>query len=173
MSEFFRDQNEIVLLDPNITAAKECEKLFDELIATGKYINFTQGLDVRLLTDKEADQLNRMKLERLHFAWDNYEFKTYEKLKEVRGWLDYNSRRLRVYVLTNYNTTIAQDLERIYKLRELDYDPYVMIYDKPNAPRELIKIQRWVNAKFIWRAVERFDDYNGYRKEYSNKNRGF
>lgn len=161
VSEFFRDQNEIVLLDPNITAAKECEKLFDELIATGKYINFTQGLDVRLLTDKEADQLNRMKLERLHFAWDNYEFKTYEKLKEVRGWLDYNSRRLRVYVLTNYNTTIAQDLERIYKLRELDYDPYVMIYDKPNAPRELIKIQRWVNAKFIWRAVERFDDYNG------------
>lgn len=161
VSEFFRDQNEIVLLDPNITAAKECEKLFDELIATEKYINFTQGLDVRLLTDKEADQLNRMKLERLHFAWDNYEFKTYEKLKEVRGWLDYNSRRLRVYVLTNYNTTIAQDLERIYKLRELDYDPYVMIYDKPNAPRELIKIQRWVNAKFIWRAVERFDDYNG------------
>lgn len=149
------------MLDPNITAAKECEKLFDELIATGKYIEFSQGLDVRLLTDKEADQLNRMKLHRLHFAWDNYEFKTYEKLKAIRPLLRYDRRKLEVYVLTNFNTTIAQDLERIYKLRELDFDPYVMIYDKPNAPRELKKIQRWVNAKFIWRAVERFEDYNG------------
>lgn len=100
-----------------------------------------------------------MKVSMLHFAWDNYEFKTYEKLKMVRPILELDGRRLRVYVLTNYNTTIDQDLERVYKLRELDYDPYIMIYDKPHAPREIKRLQRWVNNKFIFRSCERFEDY--------------
>lgn len=116
-------------------------------------------MDVRLLTDRGAHQINQMKVSMLHFAWDNYEFKTYEKLKMVRPILKLDGRRLRVYVLTNYNTTLDQDLERVYKLRELDYDPYIMIYDKPNAPRELKRLQRWVNNKFIFRACERFEDY--------------
>lgn len=99
-----------------------------------------------------------MKTSMIHFAWDNYEFKTYEKLKHVRPLLNKNGRNISVYVLTNYNTTIEQDLERIYKLKELDYTPYIMIYDKPNAPREIRKLQRWVNNRFIFRAVDRFED---------------
>jgi len=62
-------------------------------------------------------------------------------------------------VLTNYNTTIEQDLERIYKLRELDYSPYVMIFDKFKAPKQLRRIARWVNNRFIWRSCARFEDY--------------
>ena len=95
----------------------------------------------------------------MHFAWDNYEFSTYEKLKMFRPQLKYDFRRLRVYVLTNFNTTIEQDLERIYKLRELDYDPYVMIYNKPSAPKEIRHLQRWCNNKIIFKSVKRFEDY--------------
>ena len=58
---------------------------------------------------------------------------------------NYSPEKLRVYVLTNFNTTHEQDLERIYKLRELDYDPFVMIYDKPNAPKQTKQMARWVN----------------------------
>lgn len=134
--EFWKGQKKIVLLDPNITASKECERLFDNLISTKAHIDFCQGLDIRCLTDKGADQLNRMKIDIIHFAWDNYEMRTYEKLKKMRPLLDRNRRKLAVYVLTNYNTTHDQDLERIYKLRELDYDPYVMVYDKPRAPKQ-------------------------------------
>lgn len=159
LSEFWRGQDKIILLDPNITASPECEKLFDELISTKAQIEFNQGIDARLLTDKGAEQLNNMRLKMLHFAWDNYEFKTYEKLKELRAKLKYDSRALRVYVLTNFNTSFEQDLERVRKLRELDFDPYVMIYEKPTAPHELIRLQRWVNNKFIWRAVENWEDY--------------
>jgi hypothetical protein len=102
-----------------------------------------------------------MKLKILHFAWDNYEFKTYEKLKTFRPLMHYDSRKLRVYVLTNFNTMHEQDLERIYKLRELDYDPYVMIYDKPHAPKKTKRMARWVNNKYIWRSCEKFEDYGG------------
>lgn len=156
---FWNGQKEIKLLDPNITAFKECDRLFQDLIDSKAWVDFTQGLDIRLMTDKKVTLLNQMKIKMLHFAWDNYEFSTYDKLKRFRPLLKYDGRRLRVYVLTNYNTSIEQDLERIYKLRELDYDPYVMIYDKQNAPKKIRELQRWVNNKFIFRSCERFEDY--------------
>ena len=159
---FWNGQNEIKLLDPNITAFKECDRLFQDLIDSKAWIDFTQGLDIRLMTDKKANLLSQMKVKMLHFAWDNYEFSTYEKLKKFRPLLKYDSRKLRVYVLTNFNTIIEQDLERIYKLRELDYDPYVMIYEKWNAPKKIKQMARWVNNKFIWRSCERFEDYKSF-----------
>lgn len=118
------------------------------------------GLDIRLLTDKGADQINRMRTSMVHFAWDNYEFKTYEKLKRFRPMFKARGRNLRVYVLTNFATNIDEDLERIYKLKELDYDPYVMIYDKPNAPKKIRELQRWCNNKIIFRSCDNFADYS-------------
>lgn len=160
LSNFWNGQKEIKLLDPNITACKDCKDLFKDLIASNAWIDFTQGLDIRMMTEKKADLLNQMKIKMLHFAWDNYEFETYEKLKRFRSLLKYDFRRLKVYVLTNFNTTMEQDLERIYKLKELGYDPYVMVYEKQNAPRQIKKLQRWVNNKFVFRSCEKFDDYN-------------
>ena len=159
LNEFWNGQKEIILMDSNITASQDCERHFDNLIKSKAIINFEGGLDIRFLTDKGADQLNQMQTSMIHFAWDNYEFKTYEKLKRFRPMLKKNGRNLRVYVLTNFNTTHEQDIERIYKLKELDYDPYVMIYDKPNAPQKTRHLQRWVNNKFIFRSVEKFEDY--------------
>lgn len=161
LSNFWNGQKEIKLLDPNITASKECDRLFQDLIDSKAWVDFTQGIDIRLMTEKKVNLLNCMKVKMLHFAWDNYEFNTYEKLKRFRPLLKYDSRKLRVYVLTNFNTTIEQDLERIYKLRELGYDPYVMIYEIWNAPKKIKQMARWVNNKFIWRSCERFEDYKG------------
>ena len=64
-----------------------------------------------------------------------------------------------VYCLTNFGSTLEEDCARIYILRELGYDPYVMIYDKPNAPKAIKNLQRWCNNKFIFRSCERFEDY--------------
>lgn len=163
LDEFWRGQKEIMLMDSNITASKDCEKHFDTLIKSGALINFEGGLDIRFLTDKGAEQLNQMKTSMIHFAWDNYEFNTYEKLKRFRPMFKTDGRHLRVYVLTNFNTTHEQDLERVYKLKALDYDPYVMVFDKPNAPKATRNLQRWCNNKFIFRAVDRFEDYGKER----------
>lgn len=157
---FWNGQKEIKLLDPNITALKDCDRLFQVLIDSKAWVDFTQGIDIRFMTEKRAEMLNTMKIKMIHFAWDNYEFSTYDKLKKFRPLLKYDSRKLRVYVLTNFNTTIEQDLERIYKLRELDYDPYVMIYEKWKAPKRIKEMQRWVNNKIIWRTCDRFENYS-------------
>lgn len=159
LNEFWRGQKNITLLDPNITAAKECEKLFTDLINTGSEIVFNQGIDIRFMDESKADLLNQMKIKTIHFAWDNYEFQTYEKLKQIRPLMKQEKRNLAVYVLTNFNTTHEQDLERVMKLRELEYNPYVMIYNKPSAPKITKQLGRWVNNKYIWWACDNFEMY--------------
>ena len=68
-----------------------------------------------------------------------------------------------VFCLTGYDTTMEENLYRIYKLRDMGYDPYVMIYDKPNASKELMDLQRWCNNKVIFRAEPKFENYGKKR----------
>lgn len=160
LSEFWNGQPEIMLMDSNITASKDCERLFEQLIESKAKINFEGGVDIRFMTEKKCEQLNRMNISMLHFAWDNYEFDTYEKFKRFRPLIDLDERRLCAYVLTNFNTTHEQDLERIYKLKELGVTPYVMVFNKQTAPKKTRLLQRWCNNRFVFRAVDRFEDYD-------------
>ena len=63
------------------------------------------------------------------------------------------------YVLTNFDTTMEENLYRVYALRDLGYDPYVMIYNKPNAPKEVRRLQRWCNNRMIFRSCPDFREY--------------
>lgn len=160
LSEFWSGQKYIKLLDPNIIACQQWKDLLQQLIDSKAKVDFTQGLDIRLMAEEKAEMLNEIKLERIHFAWDNYpdDF-CYNQLKKYRSKFKIEGKRLGVYVLTNFNTTIEQDLDRLYRLRDLDYNPYLMIYNKPSAPETLIKMQRWVNNKIIWRSCNNFEHY--------------
>lgn len=159
LNGFWNGQKEIVLLDPNLFACKEWEVLTDQLVESGATVDFTQGIDIRVMNKEKIDKLNQIKTKALHFAWDNYEFTTYNKLKDLRPLINHSERNLIVYVLVNFDTTHEQDLERIYKLRDLGYSPYVMVFDKVNASKLTKQVQRWVNNRFIWRTCKSFDDY--------------
>lgn len=161
LSAFWHGQKEIKLLDPNLLASPDRIDLLGQLIESNSWVDFTQGLDIRFMNDQIAGMINQIKVKMIHFAWDNYEFDTYNKLKEYRKAFKYSYRKLGVYVLTNFNTTLEQDLERIYKLKELDYDPFVMVYDKHKAPLKIKQMQRWVNNKIIFHSgtAERFGEY--------------
>lgn len=162
LSEFYRgDQNEIKLLDPNILACKDHEILLHQLIESNARIDFTQGLDIRLVNKDNLSLLNRMKTEMLHFAWDDpkqdltNQFKMFAEHSRIKG-----DRRKGVYVLTNYNSTIEEDLFRIYTLRDLGYTPYVMIYQKENSDMQHRYLQRWVNNHKVFKTIKRFEDYD-------------
>lgn len=162
LSEWWTGQKNIKLLDPNLTACKDREKLVLQLADSKAWVDFTQGLDVRLLDKDFIDAINKVKTKMIHFAWDFME-QSDAVLNGLRLYHDLGAikdvRKRRVYVLTNYNTTMDENLYRIYRLRELGFDPYVMIYNKPTAPKEIRRLQRWVNCKFIWRSCTRFEDY--------------
>ena len=163
VSDFWNGQTEIRVLDPNITALKEADKrdLMAQYRETGAIIDFTQGLDIRLLNEADMLDINAMRLRTLHFAWDNPDDNLEPKFRAFAEQFRRKSNIGMVYCLTNYNSTIEQNLYRIYTLRDLGFDPYVMIYDKPNAPREIRRLQRWCNNKIIFNSCKNFNDYKG------------
>lgn len=160
LSEFWRGQKNIVLLDPNILACKDRMNLLDQLSESKAIIYFSQGLDIRLTNEAVADKLNNIRVKRLHFAWDNPEQDLTPYFKRFTDAYNRKSCSVKVvYVLVNFNSTMEQNLYRIYTLRDLGYDPYVMVYDKPNAPKEIKDLQRWVNNRFVFRKCLKFEDY--------------
>ena len=68
LSEFWRGEKEIKLLDPNLLACKDWERLLKQLIESRATVDFTQGLDIRLITPEIVDILNRVNTKMLHFA---------------------------------------------------------------------------------------------------------
>ena len=165
VSDFWREQKEIKVLDPNITACVEKRDLMRQYLDTGAKIDFTQGLDIRCINDADIDDLNKMHLSNVHFAWDNpkddlaEKFERYAKKATHKPHGSFGT----VYCLTNFNSTIEEDLRRIYTLRDLGFDPDVRIYDKPHAPREVRRLQRWCNNRRIFKSEPDFYKYDPKR----------
>ena len=163
LSEFWNGQKNIVLCDPNILACKDWKSLLQQLVDSKAWIDINQGLDIRLMTEEKAQMIKQMKIKELHFAWDRYEDKDFiiPKLKMFKEVTQIDIRKLIVFVLCNFDTTIEQDLERIYILRDLGYWAYVMLYDKEHIPKghQLRKMQRWVNNRFIFAKCKTFEEY--------------
>ena len=161
VSDFWNGQKEIKVLDPNITACRDKRDLMRQYLETGAYIDFTQGLDIRCLNDEDIADINAMRIKEIHFAWDNPrdnlapKFERYAQKAKHKP----HGRFGTVYVLTNFNSTIVEDLYRIKVLRDLRFDPYVMVYNKPDAPKQIRQLQRWCNNIRIFRKVQYFKDY--------------
>lgn len=161
VSDFWNGQKEIRILDPNITACRDKRDLMRQYKETGAILDFTQGLDIRLLNDDDLADINEMRLRTLHFAWDNPKDDLETKFRNFANGFRRKSNIGMVYCLTNFNSTMEENLYRIYTLRDMGYDPYVMVYDKPHAPKEIKQLQRWCNNKIIFKSCKRFEDYNG------------
>ena len=165
LSEWWTGQKNIVLMDPNILACREHMDLLGQLAASGAWVDINQGLDARLLTRENIESLKRIKIKEVHFAWDLMK-NSKRVIDGLNLWKRYGKKNKHgswgtVYVLTNFNTTMDENLFRIYKLDEMGFDPYVMVYDKPHAPKEIRRLQRWCNNKAVLNAVKRFEDYRG------------
>lgn len=166
LSEWHRDQPYIKLLDPNILACREHPDLLQQLINSRAYVDFNQGLDIRLTNERNIALLNQIKVKKIHFVWDNAEddlkpyFEEYKKHAKHKPHGSYGT----VYCLTNFGSTMEENLYRIYTLRDLGFDPYVMVYDKPHAPKEIKRLQRWCNSVCIMKKCPKFEDYDPSRK---------
>lgn len=163
LSEFWSGQKNIVLCDPNILACKKWKELLHQLINSKAYVDFNQGLDIRLMTEEKAEMIKRIKTKNIHFAWDQYGDieKIVPKFREFKEITGINKSKLCVYVLCGFDTTMEQDLERIYTLRDLGYSPYVMLYNKDGIPKghTLRKLERWCNNRWVFAACKTFEEY--------------
>ena len=160
LSEFWGGQRNIVLCDPNILACPEHIELLEQLAESGAKVDFNQGLDIRLITEKNLDVIKRIKLKSVHFAFDRWQDKNIiePRLRKFKVATGFDRHKVSVYILMNFDTTIEQDLYRIQLCRELGFRPYPMIYDKEHCDKIYKQIQRWCNPCIFWK-IERFEDY--------------
>ena len=165
LSEFWNGQKNICLCDPNILACKDWENLLQQLIDSKAYVDFNQGLDMRMMTERKAEMLSQIKTKAIHFAWDRIEdgemikpkFETFRKHSKI------NPHALQVYVLIGDREPklLESDLHRVYWLRDHGYAPYVMIYEKYKLKRgnEMLAFQRYVNNRFVFWKLKSFEEY--------------
>ncbi len=159
LTEFWRGQKNIDLLDANLLACKDRMELLKQLADSRAKVDFTQGLDARFVTEEIAVALTKIKIKRIHFAFDfmkNEEaikkgLKIYKRISGI------SDSRAIVYMLTNYDTTIEQDLYRLQVIKELGYMPDVRIYRKPTAPQVLRDLQHWCNNRILYRSCDFMD----------------
>lgn len=167
LGEWWAGQKNIVLCDPNLLACREHMELLEQLTRSGAWVDINQGLDARLLTPQNIEVLKRIKIKEIHFAWDQMK-NSKRIIRGLNTWKRFGKKDRHgswgtVYVLTNFDTTMGENLFRIYKLDRMGFTPYVMIYDKEHAPKEVRYLQRWCNNKAIFRSCPRFEDYDPRR----------
>lgn len=160
LSQFWNGQKFIKLLDANILACKDREKLLMQLVESGASIDYTQGIDARLITEDMAKLLCKTKIKIAHFAWDfiKNEKPILNGLKIFSKFFGKSYRDKRVYILTNYDTSPQEDYYRVKRVIELGYSAYVMIYQKGTHSRFLTDLARWANNIAIFSSTS-FEDY--------------
>ena len=74
-----RDSNFIVLLDNDFFGNPSWKKRIDEIKDHNLKVSFSQGLNIRIITDEQADALASVQFRNLsgknkqvHFAWDQF-----------------------------------------------------------------------------------------------------
>ena len=162
LGEFWNGQKEIVLLDQNILACREHLDLLDQLIESGARVEFNGGLDIRMINEQNIEKIKLLKLKCIHFAFDRWQDRDIiePRLRLFAERTGYNKDRGRVmvYILTNFDSTLEQDIYRIQLCRELKFSPYPMIYDKAHADPVYKKLQRWCNNFIFWKCPT-FEEY--------------
>lgn len=161
LTEFWNGQKKIILCDPNLLACKDRKELLKQLADSKANVDVNQGFDARLLTEEIVELMNQIKISRVHFAWDNPKDKIvqekllmFNKLSKLKRYTE-----KAVYVLTNYWSTHEEDRYRVEWLKDNGFNPYVMIFDKENAPKNTRHLQRYVNNRIIFRSCKSFDEY--------------
>lgn len=154
--------NVLIILDANFTADPDCGEKLREIRERNLIVDFTQGIDVRCMTDNMAFSLSEVRhLRSVHYAWDLMDSEN----AVLRG-INVLSRAIPkwkhlCYMLVAFNTSFEQDIYRFRRLVEIGVDPYVMVFNQSRDIR-LRHFARWVNSHIY--KVCSFEDYDPWRK---------
>lgn len=152
LDSFWRGQSHVKMLDDNLTAMPDLFMDTCNTLADAKVRVAWEALDIRLMDDAMCKALMRVKRwGSIHFAWDSMaeEQRTVEGLLRLKR--HYPSLHdVLVYVLIGYDTTPAEDLYRVERLRDIGAMPFAMPYDKRDPYQRTFA--RWVNRKHLFRS---------------------
>lgn len=171
LGTFWRGQQKIALLDNNLTAApmEHFRLIIQQIVERNLRVDFSQGLDIRLLSAEHAGLLTQVRLwKQIHFAWDRVgdEAAVRQGVKTLRDAMPLS--RVMFYVLIGYDSSPEEDLYRVLELRAMGVDPFAMPYRKRDPYQRAFA--RWVNHKAIFKRVpwEQYRPRGGVRGRKSS-----
>ncbi len=156
----------LVLMDNDFFGGAEWKENLERIIELKLKICFVQGLNVRILTDTQAELLGKCRYYNsnftsryLTFAWDRFQdgkliFEGLDRLERY----GIPPSHTQFFVLIGFDSTHDQNLDRVTRLWDRGALPYVMPYDKFNRYQKAFA--RWVNHRAIFKSVK-WDDYGG------------
>ena len=165
MDRIAADHDRILLLDNNLMMDPLVEEKLRWIKDWGGYVNYSQGIDTRVVAKRPdlASKLRETKYRDRTFVRPmitlSYDDPAEADLVEqaVKNMKDagFDLRNdAQFFTLVNYNTTLEQDVARIRHLWQLGTMPFIMVYDKPSASVEIIRLQRCVNRRQIFWSMD-------------------
>jgi hypothetical protein len=136
-----KGQQNVMLLDNNLLAAPNVHNLLDEMARRKLRVNFSQTLDIQLLTDEIYQQLKKVDSVNSRFSRKMIYFSC-NSVKQAE-WFCRQSDKLRGFgkdqvtavIMYGFNTRLSQDYTIINIMRKLGVLPFVQqyqpIFDKP------------------------------------------
>jgi hypothetical protein len=118
---------EIHIMDDNPFANPNKDRMVEFVLKLNQPVVFESGIDCRLPIEDYGSDLKRMKIKRLHTAWDNPKDDLTENLKALSKYVP--AWKIGVYVLIGYDSTREEDWHRVTEIEKLGMDPWVMPYD--------------------------------------------
>lgn len=146
----------VLLLDNNFLASPKCHEKLEYFIRRKLKVCFTQGLDIRLVNDENADLLSQVRYydshfrkRRLYFAFDDPQLESIV-VKGIETLVRHGikPRHLLFYVLVGYNTSFEQDYHRFEVLDKLGVLPFIMIYNNRRDKPLIRHFSRFVNKRY-------------------------
>lgn len=156
--------NRLMLLDNDYFGGTEWKANLLRIIELKLKVCFVQGLNIRILTDEQAELLAKCDYRNLKFnkkyltfAWDRFnDGKLIMQGIERCNKAGIPNGHLQFFVLIGFDTTPEQDMERVMTLANLGCMPFVMPYNKADKYQKAFA--RWVNMRAIFKTVK-WEDY--------------
>jgi hypothetical protein len=97
------NHSRVILWDNNFLAQPNWYEKLEDLKKTGKWLDFNQGLDARLLTEEKAEILASLRVKDYRFAYDGkYQRKAAENAVELLSSYGVSRRKISFYTLYNF-----------------------------------------------------------------------
>lgn len=107
--------NRVVFFDNNFLAGKNWEYILSEVEELGLAVDFNQGLDARLITEKVAERISNVKIDRfVRISYDTFDIgPNVKKAIELLNDHSVDGRSILVYVLYNFTDSPDDFFARI------------------------------------------------------------
>lgn len=139
----------LIFFDNNILAMKYRDNIFEEIIELNMPVDFNQGLDARLLDNKAADYIGKMKIPMVRLAYDlPNQRDALKNAIEKLGENGITKRHILVYAMFNFIETPNDFLDRVKEILNWGASCYPMRFQPINTLKKDAYVStHWTNTQ--------------------------